>query len=424
MNFWFGIAKLILLLIALSSSHLFAQENKTSGKKLEKESPTQEVIAEGIGATPAEAIKNTFRAAVQQVVGAVVDAEVIVKDDAIIEDRVLSYSDGFVKTFDEIKGSKSEKGGLCRIKIRATVERRSVIAKLKAANIFTGEVDGAGLYSEAVSQLQAAADAANLIEKQFEGFPESCIKISILGKPQTIEKTESNATIRFTVLVEPDLMAYKAFQARLLTVLEKVALAKRKSTVKFQPSPSPSNAHSTTMDSILVLPAFTPDSFGRIGELPGWRKDLFTLSIATSRTKNGDRVDYNYFAVDSSIRKVLCKVVTKKATASLELLDENNDVIATERFEPKEEGFSTNLISLYGGGKEGYEAYRLDGRLDVGNLAIVGPTFDGGNGGGFLNTLRITQKSSMIIELPIKLSLDEIKSIKDAKVEIAFESGE
>ena len=29
----------------------------------------------------------------------------------------------------------------------------------------------------------------------------------------------------------------------------------------------------------------------------------------------------------------------------------------------------------------------------------------------------------MVIELPIKLTLDEIKSIKDAKVEIAFENG-
>ena len=448
-NFRPGISKLTLFCIALSVSQLLAQEIKPSGKIAVQESPTQQVIAEGIGATPEEAIKSAFRAAVRQVVGAVVDAEMIVKNDVIIEDNVLTYSDGFVKKYDEIPGSKSAKSGIHRITIKATIERRSIVAKLKASNVMMLSIDGTGLYSEAVSQLQAAADAATLIEKQFEGFPESCIKISIVGKPQTIEKADTDATIKFTVMVEPDLNAYKAFQSRLIPVLQKVALAKGEATVKFQPIHVKS--FSKTMGSISPFPAFAPDSFSfeKINRTILWKKDLFTISVATSRTKSGDRADYRYFKVDPSVREVLLRVVAKRATAKLQLLDENAEVIATERFKPLEATpfnpaieplIQSNLLTMYGpyyvyNNKAEYRDFQvfrldgtqvLDGSKDIGGLAIVGPTFDADiriRGAYEIGSYQVTQKDSVVMEVPIKLSLEEIKLIKDAKVEIAFENG-
>jgi len=434
-NFRYGLSELTLLFVALSSSQLFAQEIKPSGKIAGQESPTQQVIAEGIGATPDEAIKSAFRAAVRQVVGAVVDAEMIVKNDVIIEDNVLTYSDGFVKKYDEIPGSKSAKSGIHRITIKATIERRSIVAKLKASNVMMLSIDGTELYSEAVSQLQAAADAATLVEKQFEGFPESCIKISIVGKPQTIEKTDTDATVKFTVLVEPDLIAYKAFQARLIPILQKVALAKGESTVKSPPIVK--KTLPISKESIRSLAGFAPALFSPNNI---WKKDCFAIAVATSWTKNGDRVDYRFFTFDQSVRKAIDNVVAKRATAKLQLLDENADVIATERFIPEEtvginphqDGFHTNLVAMYGSTPFGDStASRFGGRQGndlqggVGGLAIVGPAFDGTGYAGAvrINAFSLQQKNSMVIEVPIKLSLEEIKSIKDAKIEIAFENG-
>jgi len=75
------------------------------------------VIAEGTGASPDEAIKDAFRNAVRQVVGAVVDAETVIKNDDLISDKVLTYSDGFIKHYDDVPGSKKIQGTIHRIKM-------------------------------------------------------------------------------------------------------------------------------------------------------------------------------------------------------------------------------------------------------------------------------------------------------------------
>ena len=74
-------------------------------------SPRQQVIAEGAGGTSDEVLKDAFRSAVRQVVGAVVDAETLIKDDEVITDKVLTYSDGMIKTY-EVVSKKVRQGHL------------------------------------------------------------------------------------------------------------------------------------------------------------------------------------------------------------------------------------------------------------------------------------------------------------------------
>ena len=124
----------------LASSPVIAQVDDEAQKTVGSDSPeiakpinshstvkNQVVIAEGVGATAEDAIKDAFRHAVRQVVGAVVDAETLIENDEIIEDKVLTYSDGFIKSYEEVVGSKKVKDGLHRIKIKAQVERGSVL---------------------------------------------------------------------------------------------------------------------------------------------------------------------------------------------------------------------------------------------------------------------------------------------------------
>lgn len=121
------------------------------------------------------------------------------KNDQIISDKVLTYSDGFVKTYEEI--SKTENKGLFRTKIKATVERRSLIAKLKAANITVKDVDGKGIFAEVVTQLDAEKNAKELVEKCLEGFPLNCIEAKSDGKPEVVKKSE-NSVVRFSPFSE------------------------------------------------------------------------------------------------------------------------------------------------------------------------------------------------------------------------------
>ena len=57
-----------------------------------------DVVATGYGSTVREATKAAFRAAVEQVVGTMVDATTLVENDKLIEDEILSYSAGMIAT--------------------------------------------------------------------------------------------------------------------------------------------------------------------------------------------------------------------------------------------------------------------------------------------------------------------------------------
>jgi len=114
------------------------------------ESENTVVVAEGAGTTKEEALKDAFRAAVRQVVGEVVDAETLVKNEDVVKDQVLTYSDGFVPEHQEL--SATHDNGIFRVSIRAQVRRRSVIMKLRAANVTTKEVAGQSIFGELVTQ--------------------------------------------------------------------------------------------------------------------------------------------------------------------------------------------------------------------------------------------------------------------------------
>ena len=61
-----------------------------------------DVVATGVGADPEQAKQNAFSAAIEQVVGVLVDAETIVKNDEVVRDEVLTFSRGYVNEFKEI----------------------------------------------------------------------------------------------------------------------------------------------------------------------------------------------------------------------------------------------------------------------------------------------------------------------------------
>ena len=66
-------------------------ENKKDKKKKDVGN-TREVIAEGVGDSPDNSLKNAYRNAVRQVVGSIVDEKVLFKNDKLIEEKVLLFS--------------------------------------------------------------------------------------------------------------------------------------------------------------------------------------------------------------------------------------------------------------------------------------------------------------------------------------------
>jgi hypothetical protein len=74
------------------------------------------VVAEGAGGTADEALCDAYRNSVRLVVGAYVDEETRVKNDEVIDDEVLTYSNGIVKKYEEL--STKKQAGLLRVRIR------------------------------------------------------------------------------------------------------------------------------------------------------------------------------------------------------------------------------------------------------------------------------------------------------------------
>jgi len=210
-------ASLVLVVFVFISPLTVFSQNKTK---------TQDVIVEGTGDSSANAIKDAFRNAVRQVVGALVDAETLVKNDELVEDKILTYSNGFIKTYTEIPGSQKTQGGIHRIKIKAVVETGGVIAKLKASNITVKDVDGKGLFAEVMTKLDSEKDGLVLIEKHLKNFPQNCMSAVVVGGPEIVSKTDEKVIAKFTLKIEPNLKEYKVFTDNIIPVLEKAAFKK------------------------------------------------------------------------------------------------------------------------------------------------------------------------------------------------------
>jgi hypothetical protein len=195
-------------------------ERKKKGNKKHAESNAAivSIIASGSGKTEDEALKQAFRHAVSQVVGAMVDAETVVKNDDVISDKILTYSAGIVKKYDELK--KNRVNGRVEVEIRAWVERGEVQAKLKAANITTKDVDGGSIFSTVVTEVENEKRAKELLESRFKGFPANCVRTEPVGSPKVIKREEAETTLEYTIRVAVNEKKYDTFVKAILPVLE------------------------------------------------------------------------------------------------------------------------------------------------------------------------------------------------------------
>jgi hypothetical protein len=187
----------------------------------------------GVGKTPDEALKDAFRNAVQQVVGAIVETETLVKNDQVISDKVLTYSDGYI-TESKVIEEKLD-GDLHVCKVRATVARTKMIHTLKDANVPVKRLDGESMFAQIVSQVQAEKDARALLEKTFEGFPANVIKAEILGKPEPLDKSETHVDLGYQVTLAVDQAKYTVFLQKAVPLLRKIASQKGNCLARAEP---------------------------------------------------------------------------------------------------------------------------------------------------------------------------------------------
>lgn len=178
-----------------------------------------EVVATGIGVDENGALRNALRSAVENAVGMVIDAQTRIENSDIIEDNILTYSDGYVEDYKQTEEPKKGGDGLVRVTIKAQVKQTKLIEKIRAEKIAEKAVTGQHIYAQIVTQEEQQAAAAGIIGPEFEGIPSRLIEARPVGELR-YDREKEVASIDVEISVSQE--AYSAFVGRLLPKLESV----------------------------------------------------------------------------------------------------------------------------------------------------------------------------------------------------------
>ena len=132
------------------------------------------VVVEGVGPTVEDARRNAVRAAVVATVGEMVDAETLVEKDDVVQDQILTYSNGYVDTM-EVLSTKTDPSGFVTLRVRADVRKSQLQRKLTEVMATAADADGESLFAEMLSRQNSIEDADKMFAKVFAGHREDLL---------------------------------------------------------------------------------------------------------------------------------------------------------------------------------------------------------------------------------------------------------
>jgi len=195
------------------------------------------VISEGVGRDREEAEKNAITNAVRQAIGVVVSADTMVENDQLIRDRVLTYSNGYVKKIEHVGKPRQTESGLIAVTIKALVRGERLIEKVEAEKISTVSVDGLSLYAEAITKRRQRLNKQGHLGFDLEGLPSSLVKATV--DPAELQYDEKTETASVPVNIEVDSTAYESLVSRLRAKMKQLGVKEYKLT---------SSAHKKDLD--------------------------------------------------------------------------------------------------------------------------------------------------------------------------------
>ncbi len=197
----------------LSASLLFA-----AGMADEKE-----VVVLGIGTTETEAKQQAYRSAIQSVIGSMVISQTIVENEALVQDKILSHSDGYIVKAAQIGPTRQLAGNLLEVSMRVTVKSKQLKEKLQAENITVVSLDGQSLFAQSTTKDDTAKDAAGIIKAKLEGVPASVLTAEADVKSSKQTNLEDGlVALTLPVKLSVDRGAYRNFVADMKKTLQQL----------------------------------------------------------------------------------------------------------------------------------------------------------------------------------------------------------
>ena len=187
-----------------------------------------EVFAIGSGTTQDAAMKAANRAAVEQVVGTIVDATTLVENDDLVENRILTYSAALIAESKIVGTPKRSSDGLVTVKVKATVKKTALREKLVAVKLLSVELDGQSLWAQAISAQDNLSDAEAMI-KDVLAKHTACVQVETLpGKTgkSPIDYDPKTGEVSVNVRVHVDPAKYRQFVREVSEKLGQIGLCK------------------------------------------------------------------------------------------------------------------------------------------------------------------------------------------------------
>lgn len=212
--------------------------SSTGDQPQPRPSSVQGVFVTGTGVDPEEARRNAFSAAIEQVVGVLVDAETLVNNDELVKDEILTFTRGYINHYTEI--SRRQEHGLHYVDMRVMVSVDKLGNKLEALpGMDKRRIDGALLAAGIIIANQNQDHARQMFRRATADFsPDKTFTVSVSDLPFKYDHSGQKVTLTVTYRLTPNLDVWQSIQARLKSVLDHVALRKGTGTAEWGQSPS------------------------------------------------------------------------------------------------------------------------------------------------------------------------------------------
>ena len=192
------------------------------------------VEGRGTGTDKTEALKDAYRDAVERAVGMYVDAEQQIKNEELVEDKILTQSNAYIEKYEVVRERKKA-NGLFEIQINADVKKSALAKKLRDVmpkQTFALGDDAQNIHSRVVTKEKRNVDAAALLENVVgELDPVKQLMNMSLSSTKPIQAADENGKqklyYRFKFMVN-ERKYYEEFLPPLLKVLDQISLRQPK----------------------------------------------------------------------------------------------------------------------------------------------------------------------------------------------------
>lgn len=212
----------ILAIVYFAAIHVLPIPSTQSGTA--PDAQVRESVVIGRAGNPEDARKNARQTALDQAVGALVDAETRIGKGAVLEE-VISASAGFIEKFEVLEEGATRDGGHY---VRARVEVRANLLKqrLVEAKVISAKVDGESIVAQALSKSASAEEAGKYLEKNLRDYPLRAMAVKLVSGPEVLDDTTDVWSAGIKVEVSLDKTGWESAVRTMRDALSVVATEK------------------------------------------------------------------------------------------------------------------------------------------------------------------------------------------------------